>query len=112
MIKVTDSKTIVGRILKVGRSQQYCTHWGEMLFKGREVLVVVQHKHKRQKVPMYIRDDSDIGILRLASNTLSGKEWNITIHGELNTTIQGCLFIDRIGLSARIAKQVNINKYF
>ena len=112
MIKVTDSKTIVGRILKVGRSQQYCTHWGEILFKGREVIVIVKCSHERQKIPMYIRDDSDIGILRLASSSLSGKKWNITVHGELNTTIQGCIFIDRIGLSARVAKQVNINKYF
>jgi hypothetical protein len=37
MRNVTDSKTISGLILKVGRSQQYCTNWGEMLFKGKEV---------------------------------------------------------------------------
>ena len=112
MKNVTDSKTITGLILKVGSSQQYCTNWGEMLFKGREVIVSVKDSHKRQKIPMYIRDDSDVGILNLTPNTLLNKVWGLSIHGELNTPNQGCLFIDKINLSAIVPKQININKYF
>lgn len=112
MRNVTDSKNISGQILKVGRSQQYCTNWGEMLFKGREVIVSVRYPHQRQKIPMYIRDDSDVGILNLAPNTLLNKVWNLSIHGELNTFNQGCIFIDKVNLSALVPKQVNINKYF
>jgi len=112
MRNVTDSKTISGQILNVGRSQQYCTNWGEMLFKGREVIVSVKTPHQRQKIPMYIRDDSDVGILNLAPETLLNKVWSMSIHGELNTPNQGCLFIDKITLSALVPKQININKYF
>ena len=112
MRNVTDSKTISGLILKVGRSQQYCTNWGEMLFKGKEVIVSVKDSHQRQKIPMYIRDDSDVGILNLTPNTLLKKVWSLNIHGELNTSSQGCIFIDKINLSAIVPKQVNINKYF
>ena len=112
MRNVTDSKTISGLILKVGRSQQYCTNWGEMLFKGKEVIVSVKDSHQRQKIPMYIRDDSDVGILNLTPNTLLNKVWSLNIHGELNTSNQGCIFIDKINLSAIVPKQVNINKYF
>lgn len=111
MRNVTDSKNISGQILKVGRSQQYCTHWGEMLFKGREVIVSVRSPHQRQKIPMYIRDDSDVGILNLTPYTLLNKVWNLSIHGELNTFNQGCIFIDKLNLSALVPKQVNINKY-
>ena len=89
MKNVTDSKNISGQILKVGRSQQYCTNWGEMLFKGREVIVSVKDSHQRQKIPMYIRDDSDVGILNLAPETLLNKIWSLSVHGELNTPNQG-----------------------
>ena len=112
MRNVTDSKTISGQILKVGRSQQYCTNWGEMLFKGREVIVSVKTPRQRQKIPMYIRDDSDVGIFNLAPETLLNKMWNLSIHGELNTPNQGCLFIDKLTLSALVPKQININKSF
>lgn len=112
MRNVTDSKTISGKILKVGRSQQYCTNWGEMLFKGKEIIVSVNCSHQRQKIPMYIRDDSDVGILNLTPNTLLNKVWSLNVHGELNTSNQGCIFIDKINLSAIVPKQVNINKYF
>jgi len=112
MRNVTDSKTISGRILKVGRSQQYCTNWGEMLFKGKEVIVSVRGSYQRQKIPMYIRDDSDVGILNLAPTTLSNRVWKLSIHGEINTSSQGCIFIDRISLSAIVPKQININNYF
>ncbi len=112
MINVTDSKAISGRILKVGRSQRYCSNWGEMLFKGREVIVSVKTPRQRQKIPMYIRDDSDVGIFNLAPETLLNKMWNLSIHGELNTPNQGCLFIDKLTLSALVPKQININKYF
>ena len=61
---------------------------------------------------MYIRDDSDVGILNLTPNTLLNKVWSLNIHGELNTPNQGCLFIDKINLSAIVPKQININKYF
>jgi hypothetical protein len=107
-----DSKTISGQILKVGRSQQYCTNWGEMLFKGREVLVSVCSQNQRQKIPMYIRDDSDIGILNLTSETLVGRKWNMNVHGEVCSSSEGCLFIDRIGLKAKVPKLISINKYF
>ena len=99
-------------ILKVGRSRQYCTNWGKMLFKGREVIVSVKDSHQRQKIPMYIRNDSDVGILNLTPNALLNKVWSLNIHGELNTPNQGCLFIDKINLSAQVPKQININKYF
>ena len=112
MRNVTDSKTISGQILKVGRSRQYCTNWGEMLFKGREIIVSVKTPYQRQKIPMYIRDDSDVGILNLAPKTLLNKQWYLSVHGELNTPSQGCLFIDKISLSALVPKQININKYF
>lgn len=112
MRDVTDSKTVSGQILKVGRSQQYCTNWGEMLFKGREVVVSVKTPRQRQKIPMYIRDDSDVGILNLAPETLLNKVWSLTVHGELNAPNQGCLFIDKLTLSALVPKQLNINKYF
>ena len=112
MRNVTDSKNICGQILKVGRSQQYCTNWGEMLFKGREVVVSVKTPRQRQKIPMYIRDDSDVGILNLAPETLLNKVWSLTVHGELNAPNQGCLFIDKLTLSALVPKQLNINKYF
>ena len=112
MRNVTDSKTISGLILKVGRSQQYCTNWGEMLFKGREVIVSVKGSHQRQKIPMYIRDDSDVGILNLSPNTLLNKVWRLSIHGEMNTCCQGCLFIDRICLSAQLPKQVRLKDLF
>ena len=113
MRKTTDSKTIKGKIIKVGCSRQYCTSWGEMLFKGREIIVCVNNiKHKRQTIPMYIRDDSDVGILHLSQNVLLGKEWELSIHGELNTPSHGCIFIDSINLSAHVAKQIPINNYF
>ena len=112
MRNVTDSKTISGQILKVGRSQQYCTNWGEMLFKGREVIVSIKMPRQRQKIPMYIRDDSDIGIFNLPSDSLIGKQWSLTIHGEKNTTSMGCIFIDKISLFAPAAKQVFLDKYF
>lgn len=112
MRNVTDSKTISGQILKVGHSQQYCTNWGEMLFKGREVIVSVIDSHRRQKIPMYIRDDSDVGILNLTPNTLLNKRWSLSVHGELNTPNQGCMFIDKINLLAQVPKQIKINKYF
>jgi hypothetical protein len=112
MRNVTDSKTISGQILKVGRSQQYCTNWGEMLFRGREVLVSVKTRHQRLNIPMYIRDDSDVGIFNLTTETLLNKVWSLSIHAESNTSLQGCIFIDRINLFAKTPKQVNINKYF
>lgn len=112
MRNVTDSKTISGQILTIGRSQQYCTNWGEMLFKGREVIVCVKTPHKRQKIPMYIRDDSDVGILNLTPNTLLNKIWNLSVHGEQNTTNLGCIFIDRISLLAKVPKSINLNEYF
>ena len=112
MKNVTDSKTISGQILKVGRSRQYCTTWGEMLFKGKEVIVRVKDSHQRQKIPMYIRDDSDVGILNLTPNTLLNKLWRLNIHGEMNMSNHGCIFIDRIGLKARVPKQINIKNYF
>lgn len=112
MRNVTDSKTVSGQILKVGRSQQYCTIWGEMLFKGREIIVSIKTHHERQKIPMYIRDDSDVGILNLAPETLLNKVWSLSIHGELNTPNQGCLFIDKLTLSAIVPKQIDIDKYF
>ncbi len=112
MRNITDSKIISGLILKVGRSQQYCTTWGEMLFKGKEVLVSVCSRHQKQEIPMYIRDDSDIGIFNLTSETLVGKIWNMNVHGEISSSCRGCLFIDRIGLKAHVPKQVNINNYF
>lgn len=112
MIATTDSKTISGQILKVGCSQQFCTNWGEMLFKGREVIVCVKYSHKTQKIPMYIRDDSDVGILNLSPATLIGKMWRMSIHGEYNTVNQGCIIIDRINLLALVPKLVNINNYF
>ncbi len=112
MRNVTDSKNVIGQILKVGRSHQYCTNWGEMLFKGREVIVSVKDSHQRQKIPMYIRDDSDVGILNLTPETLLNKVWSLSIHGELHTPNQGCLFIDKINLSAIVPKHININKYF
>ncbi len=112
METITDTKTIQGRILKVGPSRQYCANWGEMLFRGREVIVCVGHKHKRQKIPMYIRDDSNVGVLNLTSSTLKNRIWYLSIHGELNTTKYGCIFIDRISLVASVPKEVVINNYF
>ncbi len=112
MIKKTDSKTICGKILKVGRSQQYCTNWGEMLFRGREVMVCVKGIHRRQKIPMYIRDDSDVGVLNLLEKTLLHKMWRLNIHGEVNMANQGCIFIDKINLNAIVPKQINMNNYF
>lgn len=110
MRKTTDSKTIRGKILRVGCSQQYCTRWGEMLFKGREVIVRVNNKHPT--IPMYIRDDSDVGILHLSNDVLIGKEWELRIHGELNTSSHGCIIIDGINLFAQVVKQISINDYF
>lgn len=112
MRTITDSKTISGTILQVGHSQQYCTNWGEMLFKGREIIVGIKCARKRRKIPMYIRDDSDIGILHLSPETLLNKMWRLGVHGELYTQYQGCIFIDKISLSAEVPKQININKYF
>ena len=83
-----------------------------MLFKGREVIVCVKDSHQRQKIPMYIRDDSDVGILNLTPNTLLNKVWSLSIHGECNTTNQGCIFIDKINLLAQVPKQININNFF
>jgi hypothetical protein len=108
----TDSKTIRGLILKVGHSQQYCTPWGEMLFKGREVIVSVKGTTHKQTLPMYIRDDSSVGIMNLTSRTLVGKVWSLTIHGESQMPNQGCILIDGINLSAITAKQVIISNYF
>ena len=75
MRTITDSKTISGTIIKVGGSRQYCTSWGEMLFRGREVTVAVKGGHKKQKIPMYIRDDSDVGVLGIPPDVLLNKVW-------------------------------------
>lgn len=112
MRTITDSKTISGTIIKVGGSRQYCTSWGEMLFRGREVTVAVKGGHKKQKIPMYIRDDSDVGVLGIPPDVLLNNVWMLCVHGELSTPNQGCLFIDRISLSAHLPKEININKYF
>lgn len=112
MIKITDSKTIKGRILKVGHLHRYCSNWGEILFSGKEVIVCVKNKRKRQKIPMYIRDDSLLGIMQLTSKVLVNRNWEITLHGESLINGRGSIFIKRILPISQIPKQININDYF
>lgn len=112
MVKITDSKTIKGRILKIGHSRCYYSDWGEVVFKGKEVIVCVKQRKRKQKIPMYIRDDSLLGLMLPIPDTLKNKTWELSIHGEALLSGRGTIFIDRIFPLSNLPKQVSINNYF
>lgn len=108
MVKITDSKTIRGRIIKMSRSRCYCSIWGNILFHGKEIMVSVKNK----KIPMYIRDDSTLGILQLLPQSLENRMWEINLHGEYLESDKGIIVIDKILPLSLYPKLLNLNDYF
>ena len=111
-MKVTESKTITGKIVKVGQSKPRSTLWGEFLFKGREVRVKVNGVSQQTIITMYVRDNSWISEMKIPPDALVNKPIIMSVHGEAYHKSFGCIFIDKLQLLCKSVTCVNLNKYF
>lgn len=111
MEKITEQKTIIGVITKISAPQLFGTCWREFLFKGRKALVRVRGSTGSPST-MYIREDSWVGLMKIPIDQLLNTPLMLTIHGEIITGNEGCLFIDRIAPELQVIKTTNISNYF
>jgi len=111
-MKVTESKTITGTIVKVSQSKPRSTCWGEYLFHGREVRVKVKGGSPPHIIIMYVRDNSWLSEMKVPPDALINKPLEMTIHGEAYQDSFGCIFIDKLAPCCKMVRCVNLNKFF
>ena len=105
---VTETKMVVGTILKVSRSKPRCTLWGEYLFHAREVVIRIKKTRKPKVLKMYIREDSLLSQMKVPPNALINKSFQVTVHGEAVMTLYFNFQVWRfaISLSLSVRKEV------
>lgn len=109
---VTETKMVVGTILKVSRSKPRCTLWGEYLFHAREVVIRIKKTRKPKVLKMYIREDSLLSQMKVPPNALINKSFQVTVHGEAFQNSYGCMVIDHLSPIGKKIATFNLNEYF